>query len=136
VITGAGLTASVAYRWKCQINENAEMPAFASKLPEHDHNEIVGWAGAERRLSAVFLEDPQAAERVVRRVAVTAELAAQGAAVVERVSARGETRLERLVSLVLLGDLVSMYMAVLRGVDPVDVRAIDVLKERLAAARA
>jgi glucose/mannose-6-phosphate isomerase len=136
VITGAGLTASVAYRWKCQINENAEIPAFASKLPEHDHNEIVGWAGAERRLSAVFLEDPQAEERVERRVEVTAELAAEGAAVVERVSARGETRLERLVSLVLLGDLVSLYMAVLRGVDPVNVRAVDVLKDRLAAIRA
>ena len=53
---------------------------------------------------------------------------------VERVSARGETRLERLVSLVLLGDLVSLYLAVLRGVDPVHVRAIDALKERLAAA--
>jgi Bacterial phospho-glucose isomerase C-terminal SIS domain len=37
---------------------------------------------------------------------------------------------------VLLGDLVSLYMAVLRGVDPVSVRAIEVLKERLAAARA
>jgi glucose/mannose-6-phosphate isomerase len=118
VITGAGLTASVAYRWKCQINENAEIPAFASKLPEHDHNEIVGWAGAERR------------------VEVTADVAAEGAAVVERVSARGDTRLERLVSLVLLGDLVSLYMAVLRGVDPVSVRAIEVLKERLSAARA
>jgi glucose/mannose-6-phosphate isomerase len=136
VITGAGLTASVAYRWKCQINENAEQPAFASKLPEHDHNEIVGWAGAERRVSAVFLEDPQAGERVAHRTDVTADIAAEGAAVVERVSARGETRLERLVSLVLLGDLVSLYMAVLRGVDPVSVRAIEVLKERLAAARA
>jgi glucose/mannose-6-phosphate isomerase len=135
VITGAGLTASVAYRWKCQINENAEIPAFASKLPEHDHNEIVGWAGAERRLSAVFLEDPQAQEQVVRRIEITAELAAEGAAVVERVSARGETRLERLVSLVLLGDLVSLYMAVLRGIDPVSVRAIDTLKQRLAAPR-
>jgi glucose/mannose-6-phosphate isomerase len=135
VITGAGLTASVAYRWKCQINENAEIPAFASKLPEHDHNEIVGWAGADRRLSAVFLEDPQAQERVTRRVDVTADIAAAGAAAVERVSARGETRLERLVSLVLLGDLVSLYMAVLRGVDPVTVRAIEELKERLAAAR-
>jgi glucose/mannose-6-phosphate isomerase len=132
VITGAGLTASVAYRWKCQINENAEIPAFASKLPEHDHNEIVGWAGAERRLSAVFLEDPFAEARVVRRVQVTAEFAAEGAALVERVAARGESRLERLVSLVLLGDLVSLYMAVLRAVDPVSVRAIDVLKQRLA----
>ncbi|HKH18323.1 MAG TPA: bifunctional phosphoglucose/phosphomannose isomerase [Solirubrobacteraceae bacterium] len=136
VITGSGLTASVAYRWKCQINENAEIPAFASKLPEHDHNEIVGWGGAERRLSAVFLEDPDAGERVIRRVEITAELAAEGAALVERVRARGETRLERLVSLVLLGDLVSHYMAVLRGVDPVSVHAIDLLKERLAAARA
>ena len=64
VITGAGLTASVAYRWKCQINENAELPAFASKLPEHDHNEIVGWAGARAgALGAVFLEDPEGDER-------------------------------------------------------------------------
>ena len=136
VITGAGLTASVAYRWKTQINENAEIPAFASKLPEHDHNEVVGWAGADRRLGAVFLEDPQGDERAARRIEVTADLAAEGAAVVERVAARGETRLERLVSLVLLGDLVSLYLAVLRGVDPVHVRAIDALKERLAAARA
>src|SRR5215211_3262388 len=136
VITGSGPTASVAYRWKCQINENAEIPAFASKLPEHDHNEIVGWAGAERRLSAVFLEDPEADERVLRRIEATAEIAADGAATVQRVRARGATRLERVVSLVLLGDLVSLYLAVLRGVDPVSVRAIELLKERLGAARA
>jgi glucose/mannose-6-phosphate isomerase len=136
VITGAGLTASVAYRWKCQINENAEIPAFASKLPEHDHNELVGWGGADRRLGAVFLEDPEGDERAARRIEVTAELAAEGAAVVERVSARSGTRLARLASLVLLGDLVSLYLAVLRGVDPVHVRAIETLKERLAAARA
>jgi glucose/mannose-6-phosphate isomerase len=136
VITGAGLTASVAYRWKCQINENAEIPAFASKLPEHDHNEIVGWGGADQRLGAIFLDDPEGDERAARRIEVTAELAQAGAAVVERVTARGDTRLERLVSLVLLGDLVSLYLAVLRGVDPVHVRAIDTLKVRLAAARA
>jgi glucose/mannose-6-phosphate isomerase len=136
VITGAGLTASVAYRWKCQINENAELPAFASKLPEHDHNEIVGWAGAEGRLGAVFLDDPFGDERAARRIDVTAEIAAEGASVVERVTARGETRLARLVSLVLLGDLVSLYLAVLRGVDPVHISAIETLKERLAATRA
>jgi glucose/mannose-6-phosphate isomerase len=132
VIAGAGPTASVAYRWKCQINENAKLPAFASKLPELDHNEIVGWEGADRRLAAVFLEDPQAQEQVARRVAITAELAAEGASVVERVSAVGESRLERVVSLVLLGDLVSLYLAVLRGEDPVRIRAIETLKRRLA----
>jgi len=133
VVLGAELMAPVAYRWKTQLNENAKVPAFASELPEHDHNEVVGWGAAERRLAAVFLEDPQDDERMARRIDVTAELAAEGAAAVERVTARGETRLERTVSLVLLGDLVSLYAAVLRGVDPAPVAAIDTLKARLAA---
>jgi glucose/mannose-6-phosphate isomerase len=58
-------------------------------------------------------------------------IAAEGARVVERVPARGESRLERLVSLVLLGDLVSLYLAVLHGVDPADVEPLDRLKAAL-----
>jgi hypothetical protein len=34
---------------------------------------------------------------------------------------------------VLLGDLVSVYLAVLNGVDPLDIGAISELKERLSA---
>jgi glucose/mannose-6-phosphate isomerase len=68
----------------------------------------------------------------VLRAELTAEQAAAGADVVERVAARGETRTERLVSLVLLGDLVSLYLAVLRGEDPVAIAPIDALKARLA----
>jgi len=60
VITGTTATAPVAYRWKCQLNENAKIPSFAGVLPEVDHNEICGWAAAAEygELSAVFLEDP------------------------------------------------------------------------------
>ena len=46
VIAGAELAAAAAYRWKSQFNENASLPAFASPLPEADHNEVVGWAAA------------------------------------------------------------------------------------------
>jgi len=49
-----------------------------------------------------------------------------------RVDGVGETRAERLVSLVLLGDLVSLYLAVLRGVDPAAVEVIERLKSALA----
>ena len=111
VIVGAELAASAACRWKGQINENAGVPSFSS---------------------AVFLEDPDAHPRNRLRVALTAEQAAAGAAVVERVAARGETPTERLVSLVLLGDLVSLYLAVLRGKDPVAILPIDALKAALA----
>ena len=33
VIAGAELAAAAAYRWKCQINENAGLPAFAGAVP-------------------------------------------------------------------------------------------------------
>jgi glucose/mannose-6-phosphate isomerase len=134
VIAGAELAASAAYRWKCQINENAGMPAFCSVLPELDHNEVVGWpaAGGFGRFSAVFLEDPGNHPRNRLRSELTADQAAAGAVVVERVTARGETATERLVSLVLLGDLVSLYLAVLRGEDPASIPPIDQLKAALA----
>ena len=134
VVGGAELAAAAAYRWKCQVNENAALPAFAFSLPEAGHNEIVGWEAARSlgRFGVVLLEDPQAHPRNRLRTELTGELAEAGAEVVLHASARGESRLERLVSLVLLGDLVSIYLAVLRGEDPVDVGPIDSLKAELA----
>ena len=134
VVVGFEATASVAYRWKCQINENASLPAFAGVLPEVDHNEVVGWPAAAGfgRFALVSLEDPSGHPRNVARAELTADIAGQGAAVVERVTARGESVLERMLSLVLLGDLVSLYLAVLAGVDPVDIAPITQLKAALA----
>jgi glucose/mannose-6-phosphate isomerase len=133
-LAGAGLTASVAYRWKTQINENAKMPAFANELPELDHNEISGWEGASELgpFSAVFLDDSDLHPRIRQRIELTRGWIASRGRATYRVDSVGETRTERLVSLVLLGDLVSLYLAVLRGVDPSSVEAIERLKEALA----
>jgi glucose/mannose-6-phosphate isomerase len=132
-VAGAGLTAPIAYRWKTQLNENAKVPAFASALPELNHNELVGWAGAADlgRFSAVFLDDSDLHPRVRQRIELTRGLIGSAAAGTFRVESRGETRMERLVSLVLLGDLVSLYLAVLRGIDPTPVAAIEHLKGAL-----
>jgi len=134
VVMGAELTAPVAYRWKTQLNENAKLPAFAGELPEVDHNEIEGWRAspAYGRFSAVLLDDLETHARTRLRIGLTAELARDGAEVVEVVAARGATRTERVVSLVLLGDLVSLDLAVLRGVDPVEIKALQTLKGRLS----
>jgi glucose/mannose-6-phosphate isomerase len=132
-VAGAGLTAPVAYRWKTQINENAKMPCFASELPELDHNEIAGWQGACElgRFSAVFLDDSDLHPRVRQRIELTRGLIEADAATY-RIETIGENPTERLVSLVLLGDLVSLYLAALRGVDPSSVAIIDRLKSALA----
>jgi glucose/mannose-6-phosphate isomerase len=134
VIAGAGLTNPIAYRWKTQINENAKQPAFSNELPELDHNEIVGWEGAPElgRFSAVFLDDSDAHPRVKERMELTERLIAGNAAASFRLETRGETAIERVISLVLLGDLVSIYLAALRGVDPGPVKVLDELKAALA----
>jgi glucose/mannose-6-phosphate isomerase len=132
-IAGAGLTAPIAYRWKTQLNENGKLPAFANELPELDHNELMGWSGAAElcRFSAVFLDDSDLHPRVRQRIELTRGSISATGAPTFRVESRGETRTERLVSLVLLGDLVSLYAAVLRGVDPTPVEAIERLKAAL-----
>ncbi len=133
VIYGADLTAPVAYRWKTQVNENAKWPAFCSELPEADHNEIAGWAGADEagRFGAVFLTDRDQHPRVRERFELTARLIEPGAAAVATVETVGESRTERLLWAVMLGDLVSLHLAARRGVDPSPVEMIERLKDEL-----
>jgi glucose/mannose-6-phosphate isomerase len=133
VVHGAGPTAGVARRWRTQINENAKSAAFWSELPEANHNEICGWErGRELApLAGVFLEDADQHPRVHDRMARTAAEVERAGAPAIHVEARGESRLERVLSLVLLGDLVSVYLAVLEGVDPTPVEPIERFKMSL-----
>jgi glucose/mannose-6-phosphate isomerase len=134
VVCGGELTTPVARRWKTQINENAKLQAFFSELPEGDHNEICGWAGAPEgtNLSVVMLEDAEQHPRLRRRFELTADAIAATGTEVVRVQSEGETRMARLMSAVMLGDLVSVRVAETRGVDPLPVEAIDALRSSLA----
>jgi glucose/mannose-6-phosphate isomerase len=133
-VYGAGPTAPIALRWKTQINENAKVPAFWAELPEADHNEIAGWeqAAALGSFMAVFLEDSDQHPRVRQRTELTAALIEPQAAGTLRLESQGVNRVERVLSLVLLGDLVSAYLAVLRDTDPSPVDIIERLKAELA----
>ena len=137
VVYGAGPTSPVARRWKGQINENAKAPAFFNELPELDHNEIMGWTSQPHVTSAtvaLFLSDESGDERLARRAALTAvEYQALGVAT-EQVAGHGASPLARLFSLVQLGDYASFYLALLYGVDPTPVGAIEDFKAKLAGA--
>ncbi len=133
-IYGCDLTTPAAYRWKTELNENAKLPAFANSLPELDHNELAGWEGAAAcgaRMSAVFLEDRDQHPRERRRAELTARAIEPHAAAVVRLETEGETRTERLLWAVMLGDLVSLQLAARRGVDPAPIEAIERLKREL-----
>jgi glucose/mannose-6-phosphate isomerase len=125
IIHGSDLTAPVAYRWKCQINENAKSPAYSAMLPEADHNEIEGWSGADGRFAAIFLGDRDQHPRERKRFELTAKAIEPYAATVITLETEGETRTERVLQTVMLGDLLAIELANARGVDPL---AVDVLE--------
>lgn len=131
VIYGAGMTAAPAQRWKTQINENVKQPSFAAGLPEANHNDICAWERADEfgRYSAVLLDDEELHPQLRRRIGLTSDVVGEHGHVV---TSRGSTPLERVMSLVFLGDLVSVYMAALAGVDPTPVEVLERFKGELA----
>jgi glucose/mannose-6-phosphate isomerase len=129
-IYGAGGLATVAYRWRCQFAENAKQLAAHHALPELDHNEIVGWAAPPPNAVVVTLREPDEPRAVAARWEATRAAAWRDVPVVE-CRARGESPLARWLSLVQLGDAVSVELAHLNGVEPTPVAVIEELKRRL-----
>jgi glucose/mannose-6-phosphate isomerase len=131
-----GVSAAAAWRWKTAFNENAEIPAFASLLPELDHHEIVGWThkGGEGFCLLILREDGEH-DSVSARLEATLEEVEGSGLEWREVGARGATPLARGMSLALVGDLASAYHALARGIDPAAMDPLVRVKRRLAGRR-
>lgn len=125
-----------AYRFKCQVNENAKAPAFAGTLPEMCHNEICGWGqdgDVTRQVMTVVrfrhdFEHPQ----VARRFELTYDLLDEVVHAVLDVEAQGEGALAQLFDLIIQGDFTSLHLAIENQVDPGPIPVLDALKVALA----
>lgn len=129
----AGETDVVAMRFKCQFSENSKAVAFANAIPELMHNEIVGIDGSAsgHKLAAIFLRlGTEAASAHQRLNWLDARYQRLNIPTVS-ISATGDNRLERLLSLIQMGDYVSYYLAIASGQDPTPIPAIAALKAEL-----
>ena len=127
---------AVARRWQTQLNENAKVLAFSSTFPEADHNELVGWVEDPRARSyrPIILRDADEPPELKRQLDITTSLMSKRTKV-EEVRDDGPSLLSRMLGTLYLGDYVSLYLAALRGVDPLPLKPIETLKAKLAAAR-
>jgi glucose/mannose-6-phosphate isomerase len=134
VIWGAdGIGSVAAARWKTQMNENGKLPAFWSSMSELDHNEVVGWtAPYGGRFLVVGLRHDGEHPQLPPRFPLSYDIVRAAGGEVEEVQARGTSALARLMSLIMVGDLTSVYLAIGRGVDPTPVPVIERLKAALA----
>lgn len=128
-----GIAATAAYRLKCQLNENAKVFAACAAFPEINHNEVVGLyhSDSPAPLALLVLRHEVENPRTARRIEVTTRLVGESVEVVEEIWARGSSPLARLLDLVTVGDHLSTYLGIARGVDPTPIAAIDLLKASL-----
>jgi glucose/mannose-6-phosphate isomerase len=139
VIYGGELLSEVARRWKTQFNENSKAWAFFELFSELNHNAVAGYQfppEIKDRIFVVLLHSHLLSPRYRLRYEATAELLTKSGISHEVVEAGGETALAQVMSLVLFGDYVSFYLAMLNETDPTPVAAIDFVKGYLARFKA
>jgi len=131
-IYSSGLLTPVGYRWRCQIEENAKVLAINHEIPEMNHNEIVGWTNAPTNIAVILIRDNSESRTIKNRIDATKNIAWNSKNInINEIYAKGKHPLTRIISMILLGDLVSIELAKLNSIDPTPVEIIEDLKRAL-----
>ncbi|MGE3725625.1 MAG: SIS domain-containing protein [Candidatus Sericytochromatia bacterium] len=122
-------TACLTMRWKNQFSENAKTFASCSVLPELNHNEMVAMCAAYHSQIHLIHLTLGSVDALAERVSL--EMVGPQLAGVHTIRAEGQNHLERVLYLACLGDFVSVYLALLKEIDPTPIAAINEFKRRI-----
>ncbi len=120
----------VGYRWRCQIQENAKQLAFHHVIPEMNHNEIVGWTNANPNMIPVLIRKVNEDSEIRNRFEALKNTAWKNIRIVE-IFAKCDNHLSKILETIYIGDMASIELAKLNGVDPTPVKVIENLKNEL-----
>ncbi|UCD73516.1 MAG: bifunctional phosphoglucose/phosphomannose isomerase, partial [Candidatus Bathyarchaeota archaeon] len=135
VIYGDRYSRAIAYRSRTQMNENSKLLAISGFLSEIDHNDVLGWEAPEeysKQFSVVLLRTGDDMEELRYRAEITRDLVAEKARRLVEVFPKGESRLTKMLSVMYVVDVASLYLAIMNEVDPWSMRSITELKSRLS----
>jgi len=122
-----------AYKWKIAFNEAAKNVAWYNEVPEFSHNEFVSWSShpVDKPYSVIDLRSSFEHPRVKKRFELTERLLSGKRPHAHTVEAEGSNALEQMLYLTIFGDFVSIYVALLNGLDPTPLELVDKFKEAL-----
>ncbi len=136
IYSGPTITDVVGFRWKCQICENSKILAFNNQFAEFNHNELVGWSEKieekGEHLVVLMLRDFDDMDQIKARMDIVKEIIEALNVEVIEIYSRGDSVLERMFSLIQIGDFASYYLAILTNTDPSPVNIIDYLKDSIS----
>ena len=134
IIYSGNLYYPAILRWKTQIAENSKNFAFINVIPEMNHNEIMSWHFPEwfiEKTIPIYIKSSDYNSRIRKRFEVTEKIISSFQKEKIIINPKGKSLLEKIFYLIILGDWVSYYLALLNKVDPTEIREIDLLKESL-----
>lgn len=133
VVYGGTKMFPAAYKWKISFNENAKQVAWVNEIPEFSHNEFIGWSKqpTDKPYHVVDLRSSLEHPRIQKRFELTEKLLSGMRPAPHVVTAEGETLLEQLLWIIVFGDFVTLYVALLNGLDPAPVKLVEKLKIEL-----
>lgn len=132
VIYSSGILSSVGQRMKTQINENGKHFAFHEKLPELNHNSVLGYLHPKTNIIVISLESAFDHTRVTKRQNITCDILRRDKIKFERIKfVPNQGEIAEILTMVLFGDFVSYYLAILNGENPSEIRNINFLKSEL-----
>jgi glucose/mannose-6-phosphate isomerase len=122
-----------AYKWKININENSKTIAWCNQIPEFNHNEFLGWTShpVDKPYKVVDLKSSFDNDRIQKRFKISEKLLSGKRPFPETVEAEGDSFLKQILWTIQLGDFVSIYLALLNGINPTPVDLIEKLKKEL-----
>jgi glucose/mannose-6-phosphate isomerase len=122
----------VAIRWRQQINENSKMLCWHHVFPEMNHNELVGWTGGDNRVAVIMLRNEDDHKRSQLRMELCKKLMGEKCDTIVEAWSKGNSRIERSMYQIHLGDWISIDLAEMRNEDAVAIPAIIFLKNELS----
>lgn len=133
VFYAGSLMSPVAYKWKISWNENAKNVAFWNELPEFNHNEFIGWSShpVEKPFAVFDLISDFEHPRILQRFEITDRLLSGKRPKATIVTMKGDSVIAQMLWGSILADFVSIYVAILNGVDPTPVVLVEKLKTEL-----
>lgn len=122
----------VAIRFRQQINENSKMLCWHQVIPEMNHNELVGWVEKNEQYAVIALRTSYDFSRSVKRLEICKSIITPFVSSFTELFASGDSKLEQALHLIHFTDWVSVHLATLKNIDPVEVNVINRLKDELS----
>ncbi len=122
-----------AYKWKISFNENAKQVAWVNQFSEFNHNEFIGWSKqpVDKPYAIIELQSNLEHERIQKRFTVSNRLLSGLWPHPHEIQVKGENLIEQLLWTITFGDFVTLYTALLNGLNPTPVELIEALKREL-----